>query len=99
MHKESRQILELSICSSRSRSTPSISYEPSLGTIGLKAKDLGSFGFGAKDYRMERTHELIPTLVKALKDDTVAIVDCPVDYSVNMKLTKKFKELSSSVLR
>jgi hypothetical protein len=52
-----------------------------------------------KDYRVERTHELIPTLAMALADDTVPIVECPVDYSENIKLRKKFKELSSPVLR
>jgi len=29
--------------------------------------------------------------------DRVVIVDCPVDYSENMKLTEKFKELKSPV--
>jgi acetolactate synthase-1/2/3 large subunit len=51
--------------------------------------------FGAKGYRVERTEELIPTLTQALANDTVTIVDCPVDYSENMKLTEKLKELSS----
>lgn len=49
--------------------------------------------FGAKGYRVESTKELLPTLKQAIKDNTVVIIDCPVDYSENMKLTEKFGEL------
>ncbi|MEE8263516.1 MAG: thiamine pyrophosphate-dependent enzyme, partial [Gammaproteobacteria bacterium] len=49
--------------------------------------------FGAKGYRVESTKELLPTLKQAIKDNTVVIVDCPVDYSENMKLTEKLGEL------
>ncbi len=51
--------------------------------------------FGAKGYRVEKTADLIPTLKKALADDTVVIIDCPVDYSENMKLTKRLNEIKS----
>jgi acetolactate synthase-1/2/3 large subunit len=51
--------------------------------------------FGAKGYRVESAADLLPTLKKALADDVVAIVDCPVDYSENMKLTARLKELKS----
>jgi acetolactate synthase-1/2/3 large subunit len=37
--------------------------------------------FGAKGYRIERAGDLVPILKQALADDTVAIIDCPVDYS------------------
>ena len=53
--------------------------------------------FGAKGYRVERTQDLVPTLEKALADDTVVIIDCPVDYSENMKLTERLKKLVSPV--
>jgi acetolactate synthase-1/2/3 large subunit len=49
--------------------------------------------FGAKGYRVETTADLVPTLKQALADDTVAVIDCPVDYSENMKLTQRLKEL------
>ena len=49
--------------------------------------------FGAKGYRVNAANELLPTLKKALADDTVVIVDCPVDYSENMKLTEKLGNL------
>ncbi|MEE8264409.1 MAG: acetolactate synthase large subunit [Gammaproteobacteria bacterium] len=49
--------------------------------------------FGAKGYRVESTKELLPTLKQAIKDNTVVIIDCPVDYRENMKLTEKLGEL------
>ena len=51
--------------------------------------------FGAKGYRIEKTEDLLPTLKRALADTTVAIIDCPVDYSENMKLTERLKTLKS----
>ncbi len=49
--------------------------------------------FGARGYRIEAADELAPALARAKKDDTVVIIDCPVDYSENMKLTEKLGEL------
>lgn len=49
--------------------------------------------FGAKGYRIERVADLLPTLQKALADDTVSIIDCPVDYGENLKLTAKLGEM------
>jgi acetolactate synthase-1/2/3 large subunit len=49
--------------------------------------------FGAKGYRIENGKELLPTLKKALADNTVSIIDCPVDYSENLKLTAKLGEM------
>ncbi|NOY17502.1 MAG: acetolactate synthase large subunit [Gammaproteobacteria bacterium] len=49
--------------------------------------------FGAKGYRIESVSDLVPTIKKAIMDDTVVIIDCPVDYSENMKLTEKLGEL------
>lgn len=48
--------------------------------------------FGAKGYRVEKTEDLLPILKKALADNTVSIIDCPVDYRENMKLTEKLGE-------
>lgn len=47
--------------------------------------------FGAKGYRIQKTEELIPTIHQAIKDNTVVIIDVPVDYGENMKLTEKLK--------
>lgn len=49
--------------------------------------------FGAKGYRVERAEELMPVLEKAFNDNTVTVVDVPVDYSENMKLTEKLGKL------
>ena len=49
--------------------------------------------FGAKGYRVEQANELIPTLEKAFDDKTVVVVEVPVDYSENMKLTEKLGHL------
>ncbi len=53
--------------------------------------------FGAKGYRVKSADELLPTLKQALADDRVAIVDCPVDYSENMKLTEKLGQLQCRI--
>ncbi len=49
--------------------------------------------FGAKGYRVERSEDLYPLLTRALADNTVSIIDCPVDYRENMKLTAKLGEM------
>lgn len=49
--------------------------------------------FGAKGYRITRAADLLPTLQQALQDNTVSIIDCPVDYRENLKLTAKLGEM------
>jgi len=49
--------------------------------------------FGAKAYCVESANGLIPTIKRAIADNTVVIIDCPVDYSENMKLTEQLGEL------
>lgn len=49
--------------------------------------------FGAKGYRIESAGDLVPTLKQAIADNTVVVIDCPVDYSENMKLTEKLGQL------
>jgi len=49
--------------------------------------------FGAKGYRVKQTEDLQSILGQAIQDDTVVIVDCPVDYRENLKLTEKLGEL------
>ena len=51
--------------------------------------------FGAKGYRVNSAEDFIPTMEAALNDGTVSIIDCPIDYAENMKLTEKFKTLKS----
>ena len=35
--------------------------------------------FGAKGYRISAAAELVPTLQQAMKDNTVVVIDCPVE--------------------
>lgn len=51
--------------------------------------------FGARGYRVQSAADLAPTLEKALAEDTVTIVDCPVDYTQNMELTRNLGDLVS----
>ena len=49
--------------------------------------------FGAKGYRVNAAEELLPTIKQAITDNTVVVIDVPVDYSENMKLTEKLGQL------
>jgi len=49
--------------------------------------------FGAKGYRINQVSELLPTLREALQYQGVSIIDCPVDYAENLKLTAKLGEM------
>jgi len=53
--------------------------------------------FGAKGYRVESAEALLPTIQQAIADDTVVVIDCPVDYSENMKLTARLGKLMVSI--
>ena len=49
--------------------------------------------FGAKGYCIKKADDLMPALKKALADHTVSVIDCPVDYRENMKLTERLGEM------
>jgi acetolactate synthase-1/2/3 large subunit len=53
--------------------------------------------FGARGYRVESAKELGPVLKQALGDGTVSVIDCPVDYSENMKLTERLGSLECRI--
>ncbi|MBC7574238.1 MAG: acetolactate synthase large subunit [Herminiimonas sp.] len=53
--------------------------------------------FGAKGYRIERAEDLVPTMQRAFDDNTVVLIDCPVDYAENMKLTARLQAMTSSL--
>ena len=53
--------------------------------------------FGAVGYRIEKTEDLLPTLEEAFKQDRPAIIDCPIDYRENMKLTAHLKEILQEI--
>ncbi|MCH4166634.1 MAG: acetolactate synthase large subunit [Megasphaera sp.] len=52
---------------------------------------------GAIGYRIEKTEDLLPTLTKAFKADKPVIIDCPVDYRENMKLTAHLEALMQEI--
>jgi acetolactate synthase-1/2/3 large subunit len=53
--------------------------------------------FGAKGYRVESADQLLPILQRALADDTVSIVACPVDYADNIRLTDALGQLDEPI--
>jgi acetolactate synthase-1/2/3 large subunit len=53
--------------------------------------------FGARGFRVESAEGLRGTLEEALECGTLAIVDCPVDYRENMRLTERLAALSCPV--
>ena len=52
---------------------------------------------GAIGYRIEKTEDLYPTLQKAFKQDKPVIIDCPIDYGENMKLTAHLETLMNEL--
>jgi acetolactate synthase-1/2/3 large subunit len=49
---------------------------------------------GLKGYRVESCLDLIPVLKEALEQDVPAVIDCPVDYSENLRFTQRAGDLS-----
>ncbi|MGQ0667075.1 MAG: acetolactate synthase large subunit [Nitrospiraceae bacterium] len=49
--------------------------------------------FGAGGYRVTDPSELRPMLAEALNSRLPAVIDCPVDYADNLRLTERLKSL------
>jgi acetolactate synthase-1/2/3 large subunit len=49
--------------------------------------------FGAKGYRVSSEDELAPILKDALRQNVPAIIDCPVDYAENLRLSERLGRL------
>lgn len=49
--------------------------------------------FGAIGYRVAEPSELRPVLEEALKSKLPAVIDCPVDYAENLRLTERLQAL------
>ena len=49
--------------------------------------------FGATGYRVTEPSELRPVLEEALKSKVPAVIDCPVDYAENLRLTERLQSL------
>lgn len=52
--------------------------------------------FGARGARIESAGELRPALGEAFESGETWVIDCPVDYSENLKLTEKLGRLTRS---
>ncbi|HCT65498.1 MAG TPA: acetolactate synthase large subunit [Lachnospiraceae bacterium] len=46
-----------------------------------------------KGYTIEKTEDLIPTLIDAFKQKIPSVIDCRVDYNENIKLTQHLKQM------
>lgn len=53
--------------------------------------------FGIKGYRINAAAELLPVLKEALAAERLAVIDCPVDYRENGKLTDKLGRLTEPI--
>jgi acetolactate synthase-1/2/3 large subunit len=53
--------------------------------------------FGAKGYEIASADGLAPTLRKALDDDALSIVACPVDYTENTRLIERLGGLTDPI--
>ena len=51
--------------------------------------------FGAVDLRVSDASELKPCLAQAFNSDRTVVIDCPVDYSENLKLTERLRALAA----
>lgn len=53
--------------------------------------------YGCRGVRIGAAKELRPALEKALAQNTVTIIECPVDYSENTRLTDKLGDLTAAI--
>ena len=52
---------------------------------------------GLKGYRVENADDLIPTLKEALEQEVPTVIDCPVDYSENIRFSRKAGDLNCAI--
>ncbi|CCI04669.1 MAG: acetolactate synthase large subunit [Microcystis sp. M54BS1] len=52
---------------------------------------------GLKGYRVESAQDLIPILEDAFRQDVPAVIDVPVDYGENLRLSQKSGDLSCQI--
>ena len=53
--------------------------------------------FGARGYQIGSAGELLPTLRKALDDEVVSVIACPVDYRENARLIERLGALTEPI--
>lgn len=52
---------------------------------------------GLKGYRVESATDFVPMLKNALLEDVPVVIDCPVDYTENLRFTKKAGDLTCDI--
>jgi acetolactate synthase-1/2/3 large subunit len=53
--------------------------------------------FGAAGFRLERTEDFPHLLNKAMQADRPVVIDCPIDYRENLKLTERLQGLTCPI--
>ena len=53
--------------------------------------------FGIKGKRVEGSDELLPSLEKAMKDESISLIDVPVDSGENLKLSEMLSKKACPV--
>ena len=53
--------------------------------------------FGAKGYRVEASDELVPILNDAFNQKVPSVIDCPVNYAENLRLTDELGHLTCPI--
>jgi acetolactate synthase-1/2/3 large subunit len=66
-------------------------------SVGFSNPDFVKYAesFGAKGYRVTSADELLPLLREALSQPVPAVIDCPVDYRENLRLTERLGRLAN----
>ncbi len=53
--------------------------------------------FGAKGYRVQGSDELVPILKDAFNQNVPSVIDCPVNYAENLRLTEELGNLTCPI--
>ena len=53
--------------------------------------------FGAKGYRVKASDELVPILNDAFSQEVPSVIDCPVNYAENLRLTDELGQLTCPI--
>lgn len=53
--------------------------------------------FGAKGYRVQGSDELVPILKDAFEQNVPSVIDCPVNYAENLRLTEELGNLTCPI--
>lgn len=63
--------------------------------VGFKNPDFVQYAnsLGGKGYRVGGPDELVPIFREAFQQNVPTVIDCPVDYSENVKLTRRLEAL------